>query len=484
MTLKLTLETAPHTQREQERVFLGGSLSIGRGDDADWQLNDPDMYVSRRHCIISDESGQPMITDASSGGLFIDNSANPVGAGNSVPLEPGMTLRIGDFVIGVAAATADAPAPEPVKSAQPGAFDFQFGAPPPQEDRRDRPDSLPDPFDPRAKSRGIDPFGLSDEDEERPLKPLDWENPMELDLRSEGPVTETGGMLKRDPFAPQDDTASAMPSETPPELPPVQEAPASQPSDESGSKYFFGGAPAPAPSAPQPREIPADPPIVAQARNETPNPAPTPQPVAPPAPPAASNPASESALRDALIRGMGLDPAQIPSQNTEAEMEQLGARFRELVDGLMMLLRSRAQEKSRARVAQTIIANEDVNPLKFLATPEDAMAALLKPPAKGYLSPDQAVPWAYRDIMDHQLRTWTALQAALRRMIDRFDPEEIEKEAENLGLLEKLIAGGKSAKMWDMYEEHYRDLAKSAEEQFLGEVGADFREAYETKRSS
>ena len=181
---------------------------------------------------------------------------------------------------------------------------------------------------------------------------------------------------------------------------------------------------------------------------------------------------------------MGLDPARLPAgADPEAEMEALGARFRELVDGLMMLLRSRAQEKNRARVAQTVIANENVNPLKFLATPEDAMTALIQPRGQGYLPPDQAVVWAYRDLADHQLRTWTALQASLRRMIDRFDPATIEQEVADLGLLEKLIAGGKSAKMWDLYEDHYRDIAKSAEEQFLGEVGADFRDAYENKRS-
>jgi len=93
------------------------------------------------------------------------------------------------------------------------------------------------------------------------------------------------------------------------------------------------------------------------------------------------------------------------------------------------------------------------------------------------------VVWAYRDLADHQSRTWRALQAALRRMIDRFDPATIESEVSELGLLEKLVAGGKSAKMWDVYREHYRDIARSAEEQFLGEVGADFRDAYENKRS-
>lgn len=464
MSLKLTLETAPHSQRETERVFLGGTLTIGRGDDTDWQLNDPDMYVSRRHCIISDESGAPMITDASSGGLFIDNSANPVGTGNSVPLDAGMTLRIGDFVIKVTQADAAAPIPDPAPKPQPGAFDFDFGAPQPEPEKQDRPQGLPDPFDPRAKSRGVDPFNPVSEADERPLKPLDWENPMELDLRSEGPVTETGRMFQRDPFAPQDGDAA-------------QSADASSEARPSGgsSGFFFGGDPEPASNeTPAARDVPEEPPIVAQASAAP----------ADNAQPTTAAPASDSAMRAALLRGMGLDPAQVPGPTTEAEMEALGAQFRDLVEGLMMLLRSRAQEKSRARVAQTIIANEAVNPLKFLATTEDAMAALLKPAAKGYLPPDQAVPWAFRDLADHQMRTWTGLQTALRRMIDRFDPEEIEKEAQNLGLLEKLIAGGKSAKMWDMYEEHYRDLAKSAEEQFLGEVGADFREAYETKRSN
>ncbi len=466
MNLRLVLESAPHhTQSQQERVFQGGTLVIGRGDEADWQLNDPDMYVSRRHCIISDESGAPMVIDASSGGLFIDNAANPVGAGNSVPIDAGMRLRVGDFVIRVEAhaETEAAAKPEPMPKAD--AFGFEFGAPTQPEEKRDRPESLPDPFDPRAKSRGRDPFGLDEEPEEHPLKPVDWENPMGLDLRKGGPVTEPGRTLG--PSSLSGDTGSRL-------------------SLSAASKYFDGVS-QPDYGAPfdRPREIPDEPPVVAEARmapsQSAPRVADQEQPTPPPA--AAVRTVDDSALRVALLRGMGLDPARIPVDDPEAEMEEVGARFRELVEGLMMLLRSRAQEKSRARVAQTIIANEDVNPLKFLVTPEDAMAALLQPRGKGYLPPDQAVTWAYRDLADHQLRTWTALQAALRRMIDRFDPAQIEKDAEDLGILEKLIAGGKSAKMWDMYEEHYRDLAQSAEEQFLGEVGADFREAYETKRS-
>lgn len=445
MTIRLTLDTAPHSQAETTRDYLGGTLVIGRGDDADWQLNDPDMYVSRRHCILSDETGTPMVTDASSGGLYIDNSANPVGTGNSVPLEDGMRLRLGDFVLRVEMNATDAPAQRENRTGPGIGFEFSFGeapeangervttraaegeaAPPRAKPEPSRPENLPPPFDPFKREAA----GTSEPEEARPLPPLEREDPFGLDLRK--PVVE----------------------------------PAPEPASSGGKSDIFGDFTADFGARPAEPEEP-----------ETPQ-APTPE------QPAAARPATghDSGLREAFLRGAGLDPAQVPAEDPIAEMEALGARMRELVDGLMMLLRARAQEKQRARVAQTVMASENVNPLKFLATSEDALTALIRPRGKGYLAPDQAVPWAFRDLADHQMRTWSGLQAALRRMIDRFDPAEIEKEAETLGLLEKIIAGGKSAKMWEMYQEHYRDLAKAAEEQFLGEVGSDFRDAYESRK--
>ena len=41
------------------------------------------------------------------------------------------------------------------------------------------------------------------------------------------------------------------------------------------------------------------------------------------------------------------------------------------------------------------------------------------------------------------------------------------------------VAGGRSAKLWELYQKRHREIAISAEQTFLGEIGADFRNAYE-----
>jgi len=199
-----------------------------------------------------------------------------------------------------------------------------------------------------------------------------------------------------------------------------------------------------------------------------------------PAVPIAPDSAAETGLREAFFRGLGLDPAA--AQDPAAEMEAMGQRFRLLVEGLMLMLRTRAKEKQNARVAQTVISNTDVNPLKFLATTNEALAALVAAKGPGYLDPENAINGAFRDLADHQLRSWVAIQSALRRMIDRFDPAAVEKDLEALGMMESLLAGGRNAKLWKAYTDRYKDIARAAEDRFLGEVGADFRDAYEGNR--
>lgn len=442
MTLRLVIEHTPHPQQSVERRLEAGDLSIGRGAECDWQLDDPDMFISRKHCVISGRDGQFTVTDASRGGLFLDGRDKPLGAGVAAPVENGMRLRLGDLVLR-AELLAASPQAHPAQAAPlPAGFDADdFFAPraaplPPPP----RPESLPQPFE-----GGPAPFAA--QPPQRKTAPPLFDDPFTLD-----PVAT--------PTSPPQATSDAPLSDF---------------------NFSFGDSspsptPEPAPIQMREREVTDLPPV------EPPPPAAAVPQTAVSPPPQAEPRAGDPALVAAFLQGLGLDAKALPDGGTVGEMGALGLRFRLLAEGLVHLLRTRAREKNSLRVAQTVIGSADVNPLKFLATTEDALAALVTPRGKGYLGPEDAINAAFRDLSDHQLRTWTALQSSLRRMIDRFDPTMFEAEVEQIGLVKSLIAGSRSARLWQLYEERYRDIAKSAEDRFLGDVGADFRDAYENKK--
>ena len=422
---RLVLEHTPSAQASTDVTYHGGQLVVGRGDEADWRIDDPDKFVSRKHFVISEDGETILVTDASTGGLFVDGSSSALGVGNSIPLENDMRLRFGDFVAKVElsgskekAATQAQPAESPNSP-----FSFKFDPVAEAAPEPERPKDLPEPFGTRSSK-----FFERQEDSAPKPPPIDRDDPFALELK-----------------------------------PAVPEAAATteQVSNESGG-YFSKLRSEPEVSPP---EFAAEEPSAATQER----------------PAEHLTVGHDTGLREAFFHGMGLDPAMFSHDDQVAEMEALGKRFRALTDGVLNLLQTRAEEKLKVRVAQTIIGSANVSPLKNAVSVDDAVSALVSERGAGYLDPDAAVAEAFRDLVDHQLRTWIALQSALRKMIDKFDPEEIEREMEDTGLLEALIAGGRSAKLWQLYEERYRDIASAAEERFLGEIGADFRDAYEKK---
>ena len=58
MSLLLTLEHGPRGQPVRQTRLDDGELVIGRSAEADWQIDDPDMYVSRAHCTVSARGGR------------------------------------------------------------------------------------------------------------------------------------------------------------------------------------------------------------------------------------------------------------------------------------------------------------------------------------------------------------------------------------------------------------------------------------------
>jgi type VI secretion system protein ImpI len=191
--------------------------------------------------------------------------------------------------------------------------------------------------------------------------------------------------------------------------------------------------------------------------------------------------AGADAALAAFCRGLGIEAADLARGDPEARMEAFGREYRLMLEGLMELLRKRAQEKSNARIAQTVVGAAEVNPLKFMPSPEAALETMLRDRSPGFLDAEAAIAGAVRDLALHHVAAWRGVQTALRRMTDRFDPAALEEELKSLSRIETLLAGGRSAKLWALYEERYREIARSAESRFLGEVGADFRDAYEAE---
>lgn len=486
MTLVLTLEHGPREQTQQEARLDSGELVIGRSASADWQIDDPDMYVSRAHCTVSAREDGYFVTDTSSSGLFIDDAVDPVGTGNTVRLRNGMRLRLGEYVIWTdvqaAARSVAQPAERtsgPRTAADLGGDDF-FAMRTEEAPKQARPADLPQPFD--STTGGFS--GMDRAKADRP-RSVAFDDPFSLD-----PVATPASPPRPgpDPFgdfgtgpapaAPAsggwDDFAS--PANT--------EAPARTGGDWSG--FAPPSAPPPPPPSPaegawaefapppQPVHEPVSRPPRAARQSHPPQPAPPAR-----APAASPGPASDDALRAAFLRGLGLDPSEPSRLDAVAEMEKFGREYRLMVEGLMQLLRKRAEEKGNARIAQTVVGASQVNPLKFLPTAEDALAMMLSERSPGFLSGEPAIADAVRDLAEHHVRAWRGVQAALRRMIDRFDPAVIEEELKSSSAVGTLLAGGRGAKLWELYCKRHRDISMTAESRFLGDVGADFRNAYE-----
>ncbi len=486
MSLLLTLEQGPRTQAVRQTRLDEGELVIGRSSDAGWQINDPDMFVSRAHCKITGGRDGYFVTDTSSSGLFINDSDSPLGAGQSTRLQSGMRLRLGDYVVYVDLQTPTAQAPaasQPVAERLPpasrapvsiGRDDF-FSAKVEEEPRRPRPADLPNPFEQPVA-------GAFERAASSQRSSPAFDDPFSLDPVSTPVAKDAAPYLEPDGAASQTDPFSLDPV---PSLGRGAQLAHGKPSD-FNDDFGFGPAAATGSangvgSTGQRERVaqrPANPWDLPGQAADSPAPARTGAAATPARQPAVAQP-GDKALRSAFLHGMGVEEADFPGRDSIAEMEKFGREYRLMMEGLMQLLRKRAEEKGNARVAQTMVGASEVNPLKFLPTVDDAIVTLIAERSPGFLAGEAAIADAVRDLAQHHVRAWRGVQAALRRMVDRFEPAAIEQELKSNSAIGTLLSGGRGAKLWELYQKRHREIAESAEKSFLGEIGADFRDAYE-----
>ena len=81
------------------KVFDATGGSIGRLENNDWALPDPQKFVSSRHALLSCDGGGFYVEDTSTNGTFINGPDRRVPKNQRVPLKDGDRIFIGEYEI-------------------------------------------------------------------------------------------------------------------------------------------------------------------------------------------------------------------------------------------------------------------------------------------------------------------------------------------------------------------------------------------------
>jgi FHA domain-containing protein len=248
-------------------------------------------------------------------------------------------------------------------------------------------------------------------------------------------------------------------------------------------------APAETVSAPASAPVPASRVDIAPAPEAAPPEpaAPEPKPAAPapvaaaPAPSASpTSPSSSDELFKAFLEGAGV-PDVAGQQPLDAEaMRRLGRLMRAFTDGTIELLSSRAMLKREVRAEITMIVDEENNPFKILPNGRAVLMQMFGARMPGFLSPEAAVHDALGDLQSHQLGMVAGMRAALLTVLKRFDPAALNTATpHDGGLGEKLLPGGREARLWRQLQKLHAETTAAVEDDFQAVFGRAFQQAYD-----
>lgn len=414
-----------------QHVFAGKDGSIGRADDCDWVLSA--SGVSRVHAVIRCLNGIYFIEDRSTNGMLLNG--RPLIKGDPAALKDGDQLQIDTFEVSVSlssaadaaalrADAAPAPAPVPALPAWPANNDpLDFGL---------------SELLPGGPAPGVGPLADnlipgSSQDIPADLDPLSF---LDAPTGGAGLIPETPAISAA---AGAWNHSPGMEDHFRPPTTDVHRAASLLPDDWD----------------PLADDIPGD------AGRAGPGPAAAPR-----------SPAGPTAALPGRVAAPVAAPAPRAAGTVPPELEQI---FQIVVDGVMDVLRARAEIKNSFRLPVTVIQRSENNPLKFAATADEALQKILAPTNTAFLSGAAAFQDAFNDIRCHQMAMLAGVRAAFESLLGHFTPERFEHEADG----GKRSAFGAKGKYWDKYREDFEALQKDPDECFRRLFGDEFASAYE-----
>ncbi|MFV0492498.1 MAG: type VI secretion system-associated FHA domain protein TagH [Pseudorhodobacter sp.] len=456
-------------------TMQGPSLTIGRTEDNDVVLPDPERIISKNHCAIEDDNGDVTVIDFSANGTFLNEFRNPLGRVRT-PLNDGDVLKIGTYELVIMITPAEGMR-DPVSSLPPPVDEEQVS----HGDASSTPESLDGLLnDPAVKKAGLledlvgggQPHGPSQVIREDPIDILmnsdtrDAEDPILGEIPA--PLEDDTGPTISDASSPIQDGISPQ-RRAGPLIPDDWDEAFSDP--DPGAKI-----PDQPPEIADPDPV-SEPAIPADAQQAVPRPA-VREPDAGATDTALETQAGNHDAARAFFRGVRAEDLNIPDEDLAESMERIGEMVFTLISGIREILMTRSSIKSEFRINQTMIAAGGNNPLKFSPSSEYAVEFLLKPGAKGYLDGRTAVNEALNDIKAHEVAMVTGMQAAIKDVLARLDPKVLEQKVVGGSGFSDLLKGRKS-RYWESYEKLYAEISEQAEHEFHEFFSKEFAKAYQ-----
>ena len=191
------------------------------------------------------------------------------------------------------------------------------------------------------------------------------------------------------------------------------------------------------------------------------------------APPGRSSPAMAFDVA-AFLNGAGVDPADISPDTSYA----LGQIVRVSVQGVIDLLRVRAQFRNEFRLPITGVQSSYNNPLKSAVEPEQALVMLLRPSLHGYPLPLRAFVDAFDDIRFHQIAMAAGMRAGFDGVTRQFDPKNLIEHFERSGRA-GVSRFGSRARYWAEYIDMFESVAAYPDTAFQRLFREEFSDAYQ-----
>jgi len=444
MALKLRIISDQYKALGKRRSRLFGVTGgrIGRAQDNDWVLPDPDRYVSSHHCKVEFRAGKWLLEDTSTNGVFINGAETPASVEGAYSLQDGDRLRLGDYDIIVsidehndfsADASGQVPAPPRVRNAN-----ARREAVKQEEDLGEE----------------LDLTDLLSESSIRAIP-----DPLPAPKRAAGSTLDLARALAADP-----ELKAAPP-------PP---APAAKP-QRSGFSSLLDNSLQEAEQRTVAHGRKSDDwqmqtrPYDRKTLTALTSPAALARPPEKPEPERPKRQV-ETSLNDsnggveAFCRGAGIDPANLPADAQNVLLTLAGQMLRETVLGMMEALKARSDLKTRLRLSQTTIQPGENNPLKFSPSVDDAVLKLLDPHSNRYLAPIEAIRESFADLRTHQASLLSSIQAAADELMNRIEPGELQERFDRGLKRGALLGATNKMKYWDLYSEFYQVLNQRNEQ--------------------